>query len=171
MEPFLGQVMLFAGNFAPRGWALCKGQLLSISQNQALFSLLGTTYGGDGIRTFALPNLQGRVPMGAGQAPGLSNHTEGETYGQESVSLTTANLPPTVNQIVVSQDKGNVNAPGGGTLSNAKGNAFSSSGASKQLSTASISNIGGNSQPIPTIGPRLGLTYIIALQGIFPSRS
>jgi microcystin-dependent protein len=171
MEPFIGQVMLFAGNFAPRGWAFCNGQLMSIAENQAVFALLGTTYGGDGVTTFALPNLQGRVPVGVGQGPGLPYITEGESYGQESVTLTTANLPRTVNQISVSAESGNVNAPGGGTLSNGKGNSFSASAPAKQLSVASIGNIGGTSEPVATIGPRLAVSYIIALEGIFPSRS
>lgn len=171
MEPFIGQVMLFAGNFAPAGWAFCNGQLQSISENPALFSLLGTTYGGDGVTTFALPDLQGRVPVGFGQGPGLPQSEQGETTGAESVTLTTANLPPTANLIRVTQGSGNVNAPGGGTISNAKGNAFSTGGPAKQLSAASIGNIGGNSQPVATIGPRLGLSYIIALEGIYPTRS
>src|SRR5438105_10342167 len=92
-EPFLGQIMLFGGNFAPRGWAFCNGQIMSIAQNTALFSLLGTTYGGDGITTFALPDLRGRAPVGQGQGPGLSNITLGEASGTESITLTIANMP------------------------------------------------------------------------------
>ena len=92
-SPFIGQITLFAGNFAPRGWAFCNGQLLSIAQNTALFSILGTTYGGNGQTTFALPDLRGRVPVHAGQGPGLSNYDLGQQGGAESVTLTTAQMP------------------------------------------------------------------------------
>ncbi|MGC4087610.1 MAG: tail fiber protein [Polyangiaceae bacterium] len=93
MEPFIGMIIVFAGNFAPRGWALCNGQLLPIAQNTALFSILGTTYGGDGRTTFALPDLRGRVPVHPGQGPGLSNYSLGQVSGTETVTLTTQNLP------------------------------------------------------------------------------
>src|SRR3954467_10025114 len=92
-EPFIGEVRMFGGNFAPRGWAFCNGQLLSISQNTALFSLLGTTYGGNGQTTFALPNLQGRVPMHVGQGPGLTNRTQGEVAGTETHTLNANEMP------------------------------------------------------------------------------
>src|SRR5689334_24076195 len=92
-EPFLAEIVLFAGNFAPRGWAFCWGQILSIAQNTALFSLLGTTYGGNGQTTFALPNLASRFPIGAGQGPGLSNYTLGQLAGTESTTLTINNMP------------------------------------------------------------------------------
>src|SRR6478736_5724856 len=92
-DPFVGEIRLFAGTFAPKGWAFCNGQLMSISQNTALFSLLGTTYGGDGKTTFALPDLQGRLPMHFGQGPGLSNRDLGEKAGSETVALTTSQMP------------------------------------------------------------------------------
>src|SRR5215213_5859350 len=92
-DPYIGEIRMFAGNFAPRGWALCNGQLLSISQNTALFSLLGTMYGGNGQTTFALPDLRGRVPLHFGQGPGLSNYVEGEVGGTETVTLTTGEMP------------------------------------------------------------------------------
>src|SRR5947208_9160321 len=92
-EPYLATVAMFAGNFAPRGWALCNGQIMSIAQNTALFSLLGTTYGGDGVTTFALPDLRGRAPVGQGQGPGLSNLSLGESSGTENITLISANMP------------------------------------------------------------------------------
>src|SRR6478672_10112699 len=92
-EPFLAEIIMFAGNFAPRGWAFCQGQILSIAQNTALFSLLGTTYGGNGQTTFALPDLRGRVPVGTGQGPGLSNYDLGQVSGSESVTLTVSQMP------------------------------------------------------------------------------
>src|SRR4051794_10683767 len=92
-EPFIGEVIMFAGNFAPRGWALCQGQLLSIAQNTALFSILGTTYGGNGQTTFALPDLRGRVPLGQGQGPGLSSYVLGEVAGNENVTLISTQMP------------------------------------------------------------------------------
>jgi microcystin-dependent protein len=174
MEPFIGQVMLFAGNFAPVGWAFCNGQLMSIAEYTALFSILGTTYGGDGITTFALPDLQGRAPIGTGNGPGLSPQTLGESSGQESVTLTSANLPPTANVVPASTEKGTTNAPhAGSVIANAKGNSFSSSAPATRLNAGSLvpNNLGGSSQPISTGGPRLAVSYIIALEGIFPSRS
>ena len=174
MEPFIGQVMLFAGNFAPIGWAFCNGQLMSIAENQALFAILGTTYGGDGITTFALPDLRGRAPIGAGNGRGLSPQTLGESSGQQSVTLTSANLPPTANLVPASTDKGTTNAPhSGSVIANAKGNSFSSSAPATHLNAGSLvpNNIGGSSQPVSTGGPRLAVSYIIAVEGVFPSRS
>src|SRR3954471_16965067 len=94
MDPLLGSIILFAGNFAPRGWALCQGQILSIAQNTALFSILGTTYGGNGQTTFALPDFRGRCPVGQGQGPGLSSYSLGQQAGTESVTLVSNNIPP-----------------------------------------------------------------------------
>jgi microcystin-dependent protein len=109
MDQYIGQLMLFAGNFAPRGWAFCHGQLLSIAQNSALFSLLGTTYGGDGRTTFGLPDLRGRAPIGMGQGPGLSNITQGEMAGAAAVTLTTAQMPAHSHPVTLAGAQANIN--------------------------------------------------------------
>ncbi len=171
--PLIGTIIMFAGNFAPRGWALCNGQLLAISQNQALFSILGTTYGGNGTTTFALPNLQSRVPIHAGQGPGLSPYVLGQTAGVENVTLLTNNMP-THNHLV------NCNSSGGSQASPAGGlPAVESTGTSSNYaptgngSTMSPSMIGtaGGSQPFTVVQPYLCVNFIIALQGVFPSRN
>ena len=112
-EPFIGEIMLFAGNFAPRNWALCNGQILSIAQNTALFSILGTTYGGNGQTTFALPDLRGRVPIHAGQGPGLTNRTLGENGGEEAHVLTSAEMPMHTHGAVVTSSNGTSASPAG----------------------------------------------------------
>jgi microcystin-dependent protein len=171
-EPFLGQIILVPYNFAPRGWAFCNGQVLPIAQNTALFSLLGTTYGGNGQTTFALPDLRGRVPNGSGQGPGLSNYDLGQVGGTETDTLT-VNQMPAHNHLV------NVNS-GDGVGARVANNFLSNSGTellydSTQTSAATmapqmISNAGG-SQPFGILQPYLTLNYCIALEGIFPSRS
>ena len=181
LEPMIGQVMLFAGNFAPRGWALCNGQLLPISQNQALFSILGTTYGGDGRTTFGLPDLRGRVPIHAGQGPGLTDRRLGSKGGNETQMLTVANLPAhhhdirgsvdiPVNKKMVSgkPNKGNKNAAAQGSL-------LHSTTDSKDKYTgstlsATTKNTGSN-QAFNAMQPYLTINYVIALQGLYPSRS
>lgn len=179
-EPFLGEIRMVGWNFAANGWALCNGQLLSISQNTALFSLLGTTYGGDGIQTFALPNLQGRVPIHQGNGAGLSPYVIGEVAGAENVTLLVNQMPAHNHLVAVSNQVGSVADPTNAIL--AQGN--SGSGRSPvvvsdyvpavpptgTLSPVSISNAGGN-QPHSNIQPFLCVNFIIALQGIFPSRS
>ena len=194
MEPFIAEIRMFAGNFAPRGWAFCEGQLLSIPQHQALFSLLGTMYGGDGRTTFGLPDLRGRVPMGVGQGPGLSNHPQGQKGGQETVTLTTNEIPShnhgvsegTINasaSLNAFSERGNSNDPTGRRLANsgrfdieyldAGTEVQMESGAVKVSGTVTgqtTTNTGGtnahsNLQPFTTI------RFIIALQGIYPSRS
>src|SRR3546814_1398233 len=118
MEPFLGQIMMVGFNFAPRGWALCQGQLLPISQNQALFSLLGTTYGGDGRTTFALPDLRGRCAIGMGQGPGLANYTQGEMAGQENVTLISTQMPQHTHSLAASSTNGTVSDPTNAVIAN-----------------------------------------------------
>lgn len=180
MEPTIGEVRLFAGNFAPRGWAFCQGQLLSIAQNTALFSILGTTYGGNGQTTFALPNLSSRVPVGPGTGPGLPGVVEGQMWGSETNTLLITNLPAH-NHIM----EGNMN-PADGTLNNPV-NAYMGAGPvdrttgapvnTRFASTANASmaadsvGIAGGSQPVNNIQPSLGLNYIIATVGVFPSRN
>jgi microcystin-dependent protein len=170
-EPFLGQIILVPYNFAPRGYAFCTGQILSIAQNTALFSLLGTTFGGNGQTTFALPDLRGRVPNGSGQGPGLSNYDLGQVGGTETDTLT-VNQMPTHNHLV------NVNADGGDTgriadtyLANSSETPYIASVTSPAtMAPQMISNTGGN-QPFEILQPYLTLNYCIALEGIFPSRS
>ncbi|MFV8749418.1 phage tail protein [Nannocystaceae bacterium ST9] len=171
MEAFIATIMMFGGNFAPRGWALCQGQIMSISQNTALFSLLGTTYGGDGIQTFALPDLRGRMPMGTGQGPGLTPRQLGESGGSESVTLTVNNLPAHNHQIAALSNTGDQASPanhfsaGGGT-----GMLPYSSRNDSTMNPAALSLTGGN-QPVATESPFLALNFIICLEGIFPSRN
>jgi microcystin-dependent protein len=169
-DPFLGEIRLFGGNFAPQGWALCNGQLLSISQNTALFSILGTTYGGDGIQTFALPNLQGRVPIHWGQGAGLSAYNLGQSGGSENVTLLVNQIP--AHSHLVSSDAGDQGAsshPNGQLLASSGATSIYNNNADSTMNPAMIQNTGG-SQPHPNVQPYLCVTFIIALQGIFPSR-
>jgi len=173
MQAYIGGVMLFAGNFAPKNFAFCQGQLLSIAQNTALFSILGTTYGGDGRTTFALPDLRGRVPTGPGQGPGLSNVVLGEVAGFESVTLLNNNLP-FHNHLASCDGASAPNAdPTGGLWGNPgalSGLAYYGTTATAQMSPQMIAPT-GNSQPVSVEQPYLGLNYIICLFGIFPSRN
>jgi microcystin-dependent protein len=177
MDPFLGQIIMFGGNFAPRGWAFCSGQLLPINSNQALFSILGTTYGGDGRTTFGLPDLRGRVPMQEGTGPGLSNHRLGAKGGAETSQLTTANLPPIPLKVSsanatqsVATAGSSIATPGslsGRTFTATEG--FNTSTPDVALNGASVQ--GGNSTPVNNMQPYQVVNFIIALQGTFPSRS
>ena len=166
MEGTIGEIRLFAGNFAPRAWAFCWGQLLSIAQNTALFSILGTTYGGNGQTTFALPDLRGRVPVSQGQGPGLSPYSLGEQGGVETVTLLQQQIPahthsqPTTNgQQTTNRPNNALPAQGGVSATESDGSAFHPT-----------TSVGGN-QPHENRSPYLALNYIIALQGIFPSRN
>jgi microcystin-dependent protein len=165
-EPFLGQILLFAGNFAPSGWALCNGQLLSIQQNTALFSILGTTYGGNGQTNFALPDLRGRAPIHMGQGPGLSNYPEGEVGGVESVTLIASQMPAhTHAQPATAADEG-TNRPNAAVP--ARGGVYAATSDGSALAPTSAA---GGSQPHENRPPFLVMNYCIALQGIFPSRN
>lgn len=169
MDPLIGTIILFAGNFAPRGWAMCDGQILSIAQYTALFSLLGTTYGGNGTQTFALPDLRSRVPMHVGQGPGLSNRNLGQVLGAETVTLTSNNIPAHSHQLMVSSGTPNDDLPGG--LALAAGEFYRSGAPNTALNAASITPAPGNQAPFQTITPALVLNYIIALEGVWPSRA
>jgi microcystin-dependent protein len=174
MEPFIGQLMLVGFNFAPRGWAFCNGQLLSIAQNTALFSLLGTTYGGDGITTFALPDLRGRAPLHFGQGPGLSNYVQGESTGSESVTLLITNLPAHNHPVLANNGVGNTNSPEGAVLAGYGSSVppegpYTNASANTTLSPSAVGPTGG-SQPMSVLQPLLVLNWIIATEGIFPSR-
>ena len=164
-EPFIGQIILFAGNFAPRGYAVCAGQLLPIAQNTALFSLLGTTYGGNGQTTFALPDLRGRAPLGTGQGPGLSNRTLGEVSGEESHTLTVGELPQHAHLPQVANGDQTTNRAAGSVPAN--GGVYSTS----PNASGATTGLAGGSQPHNNLQPYLGLNYCIALEGIFPSRN
>lgn len=172
MEPIIGQIMLFAGNFAPRQWAFCDGQLMPIAENSALYSILGTTYGGDGRTTFALPDLRGRVPMHPGQGPGLSNRALGQRLGEESVPLTAAQMPSHSHELVASNSPSNSDRPGDAMLGRASVyvSAPPPGDPTAALADASVAAAGG-SQAHDNMQPSLGVNYIIALQGIYPSRS
>ncbi len=172
MDPFIGEIKLFAGNFVPRGWAFCDGQLLPISQNSALFSILGTTYGGDGRTTFALPDLRGRVPVSPGHGPGLSSYRLGEKGGQEHVTLTTNEIPSHTHSLRADAAVGTTNDPTNHVLANtgAFDNEYSTNSPNTNMNNAAVTSTGG-SQSHENRQPFLGLYYIIAVQGVFPSRS
>lgn len=176
MEGYLAQIIMFAGDFAPRFWAFCQGQLLPIQQNAALFSLLGTTYGGNGTTNFALPDFRGRSPIGVGQGNGLSNVVLGEAAGQQQVTLSLSNLPAhthtgtlsvaaTSNPATTDEAAGAIPA-GGQALFAAGATATSTMGGV----TATIGNTGGN-QPISIRQPYIVTNFVICLSGIFPSRN
>jgi microcystin-dependent protein len=172
-DPFVAEIRIFPFNFAPKGWAWCDGQLLPLSQNTALFSLLGTTYGGDGKSNFALPDLQGRAPMHPGQGPGLSLHDLGETGGSETVSLLESEIPSHSHALIASEGDGLERTPGGQLFATgvtismyqeASGNPL------VQLSPNAATPAGGD-QPHNNMQPYLTFYFCIALQGVFPPRT
>ena len=163
-EPFLGEIRVFSFNFAPQGWAQCSGQLLPINQNQALFSLLGTTYGGDGQTTFALPNLKGRVPMH------FATHLLGETGGAESHTLTAGQLPAHTHALNATSANATTGNPTNAVPARATSPMYRAPSALTALHPLTVGNAGG-SQPHANMQPFLTLTFAIALQGIFPSRN
>lgn len=178
-QPYLAQVSIFAGNFAPRGWAFCQGQLMSISENSALFALIGTTYGGDGQETFALPDLRGRVAIHAGNAPGMSTYVLGQMAGTENVTVLAAQLPAHTHPYVSAS--GNPTANSGPGNVDDPHNAVPAVPGLTMYNTATTSSVmgtttctantppAGQGLPIPIMSPYLVLNYIIALEGIFPS--
>jgi microcystin-dependent protein len=171
-DPFVAEIRIFAGNFAPKGWASCDGQLLPISQNTALFSLLGTMYGGDGKSTFALPNMQGNAPMMWGQGSGLSLHDEGEMSGTPQVTLLESEMPiHTHNMRDHDLDLGELNAPANNRVlaQSANSTIYTASAALNQMNFQTLTPAGG-SLPHNNMMPFLTLYFIIALQGVFPPR-
>lgn len=170
-EPFIAEIRVLPYNFAPRGWATCDGQLLSIAQNTALFSLLGTTYGGNGQTTFALPNLDARMAMGTGQGPGLSNRTLGQAVGQAAVGLNANHLPQHTHGLMAGAS-GLVASPANAALAPPANGAaaYRTPGAAVAMAADSIANTGG-SAPHENRQPYLGLMFCIALQGIYPSQA
>ena len=180
-QGFLGEIRLFAGNFAPRSWAFCEGQLLAISQNTALFSILGTTYGGDGRTTFGLPDLRGRAPVSQGTGPGLSTHRLGQRGGTEHETLNTTQLPSHHHNLSTGVMTVGVEGKGTTTIETASGNfkgnvtgGFRSVGGGGTLANGAIqgnsTNVGGNLSHT-NMQPYLAIHYIVALQGTFPSRN
>lgn len=169
MDPFIGELRLFGFNFAPNGWALCNGQLMSISQNTALFSLLGTMYGGDGRTTFGLPDLRGRVPLAFGQGPGLTTRTQGEVGGVEAVTLTAATLAPHGHTVAASSTATTKNPSGAVPSVTASGAAYGTTG-DLAMSPSMIGG-GGSGQPHENMQPYVVLNWCIALVGIFPPRN
>ncbi len=169
-ESYVGEIRLFGFNFAPRNWALCNGQIMSIAQNSALFSLLGTTYGGNGVQTFALPDLRGRSALGFGAGPGLSYYAQGEVSGTETVTLVPGNLPahahPVVPPVATSSNTKN---PSGAVPGLTTSSAYNATGSATGAMYATQST--GSSVPFDNRSPYLVLNYSICLYGIFPSRN
>jgi microcystin-dependent protein len=177
MEGTIGEIRMFAGTFAPRSWAFCSGQLMAIAQNTALFSILGTTYGGNGQTTFALPDLRGRGPVGVGQGPGLPLVDLGQVGGEPTVTLLTTQVPAHNHTLLASTGLGDASTPVAGkslgVVTDATANplnAYATAAPSVALAPQSIGNTGG-SQPHNNLPPFLGMNYIICLEGIFPSRN
>ena len=170
-EPFTAEVRIFAGNFAPRGWAFCNGQLLPVSQNTALFSLIGTTYGGDGRTTTALPNMQGRAAMHPGRGPGLTSRRLGERGGVNNVTLSEAQMPSHTHAQSVDERRARGETPSATSVVTTAGEStYKTSGTNVAMSPQAILNTGG-SQAHNNVQPLLTLNFIIALVGLYPSRS
>ena len=180
MDPFVGEIRLVGFNFAPRNWALCNGQLLAISQNTALFSLLGTTYGGNGQTTFALPDLRGRAIVHAGQGPGLSPYSRGQISGTENVTLLPAQMPAHTHSLAGTAllktnngVPGNSSSPVGNYLATAAVNEYGEETSNKTMLAGSVggsATLTGGSVPHDNRMPYLSMYYVIALQGIYPQR-
>jgi microcystin-dependent protein len=179
MEGTIGEIRMFAGTFSPRTWAFCNAQLLPIAQNTALFSILGTTYGGNGQTTFGLPDFRGRTAVGTGQGPGLSNIVLGQVAGTENVTLTTGNMPAhnhpltgAVTPQAINDAEGLTDSPGNARLGGATAYTTAASPLVNMLPAVSTLAVGtnGSSQPFSILPPYLGMNYIICMFGIFPSR-
>ena len=168
-QPYVGEIRMFGGNFAPAGWAYCEGQPLSIAENEALFQLIGTTYGGDGETNFNVPNLSGRVPVHQGQGPGLSNRTLGELAGVETVTLTTQQLAGHSHFVLASQNVGNQSNPGGQVLATGTNVLLFRQINPNTPMAANIVGVAGGSQPHENMMPYLAVNFIISLFGPFPS--
>lgn len=175
-EPYIGEIRAFAGNFAPVGWALCNGQLLSISQNAALFSIIGTYYGGNGVSNFALPDLQGRMLIHQGTGPGLPPFVIGQMGGSENATLLQSNLPAHSHSVTADAEAGNVGSPANALIAqNGAGRSaiaqFTNTTPTAPVTMApNMIGVTGGSQPFSVQNPYVCITYIIALNGVFPSR-
>jgi microcystin-dependent protein len=172
-DPFVGQLMLVGFNFAPQGWFLAQGQVLPISQYAPLFSLLGTNYGGNGTSNFALPNMQGNVPVGQGQGPGLNLYDIGETGGASSVTLSASQTPNHNHSCLAKVALSNQSTPGGNSLADSSaGNLYTSATTPvTAMATSALPAFNGGSQPHQNMMPYLGMYWVIAFSGVFPSRN
>jgi len=175
-DPFIGEIRMFAGNFAPRGWQFCQGQILAIAQNTALFSILGTTYGGNGQTTFALPDLRGRYPMQQGQGPGLTPRTLGEQGGTENVTLLTTQMPAHNHTLGAFNAGATSSTPAGQVMAGAFDNSTQAdvnayAGTPNTTMNPQAIGAAGGSQPHNNMSPYLCLNFIIATEGIYPSRN
>ena len=171
-SPYVGEIRMFGGSFAPAGWAMCQGQLMPISQNDTLFTLIGTTYGGDGQETFALPNLAGRAPVHAGQGPGISQtYQEGEAAGVESVTLTTQQIPVHNHTAMGSSDLANAPNPNNQVYAQSTQVLMYTQDTASKFFAANTLQPAGGSQPHENMQPYLVITFIISLFGIFPSQT
>ena len=173
LEPFVGAIMIYGFPFAPRDWATCDGQLMSIAEYTALFSLLGTTFGGDGVQTFGLPDMRGRVPAHQGQSPNTPLFSMGERGGLESVTLNSSQMPLHSHNLNANSAAGDTGAPGGAIFANsgATDREYLSSGAANVTMTPQGMTLTGGSQPHDNMQPYLVVNYCIALTGIYPSRN
>jgi microcystin-dependent protein len=169
-NPYVGEVRLFGGNFAPMDWAFCQGQLMPIAENEVLFQLIGTTYGGDGVQTFALPDLRGRVPVHQGQGPGLSLRPIGQMAGSETVTLTVGQMPAHSHALRASTAAASVSAPAGALLAATSVNSYDNTAAGTAMAAGAITPAGA-ALPHDNVAPSLALNYIISLYGVFPSPS
>lgn len=172
MDPFVAEIRIFGFTFAPKGWAMCNGQILPISQNTALFSLLGTRYGGNGTSTFGLPTLQGSAAICAGAGPGLTEHYEGDTGGEQTVTLITSEIPAHIHQVGCDSGAGGESSPSSGmwaATGRGRPSSYSSDAPNTPMSGQAVEPTGG-SQPHNNMPPYLTLNFCIALQGVFPSR-
>ncbi|MGD0594355.1 MAG: tail fiber protein [Acidimicrobiales bacterium] len=169
-DPFLGEIRILPFNFAPSGWALCAGQLLPINQNTALFSLLGTTYGGDGKSTFALPDLRGRVPLSFGQGSGLPAYTLGEEGGSDTVKLHHDQMPAHNHLVRANDGAATADKPAAAVLARTRGDAYAASSDGTTMD-ANMLDAAGRGHPVSVVQPYLALNFCIALVGIFPSRN
>ncbi len=171
-SPYIGSIVLFAGNFAPRGWAFCQGQLLPISTNEALYAILGTLYGGNGTSTFALPDLRGRAPLSQGQGPGLSTYVLGEAAGSEFTTLLASQMPQHTHALMGNNATNGAEAPGPNHVLglSPSDKMYAAAAPNANLAMSSI-GVSGGSLPIPLQQPYLVLNYIIAIEGLFPVRN
>ncbi|MGH9891014.1 MAG: phage tail protein [bacterium] len=168
-DPYIGEIKLVGFNFPPVGWALCDGQLLSIAQNDALFALIGTTYGGDGQTTFALPDFRSRIPIHQGTGSSGTTYTIGENGGTETVTLTVNQLPAHTHPAKAQSGAGNQAGPGGNVWASSSLNQYNPSAADSDMNALAITSSGGN-QPHDNMMPFLAINFIIALEGIFPAQ-
>ena len=169
-QPYVGEIRLFAGNYEPVGWMFCQGQLLSIADNDVLFQLIGTTYGGDGQTSFSLPDLRGRVPVHQGQGPATTPRTLGEFGGEETVTLLAGQIPAHTHALHANAAAATGTAPGGALLAATGVASYDTGAATTAMAAGTVGSSGGN-QPHQNMAPTLALNYIISLYGIYPSQA